>query len=84
VDPDALITGAHRAVSATMIAASSSGVVPVGSTPSARSLALISGVRVALMSIAFLLIADIDSPRGGLIHVFPQSLQSLSGAIPAK
>lgn len=30
----ALITGVHRAVSARMIAASASGVVPVGSTPS--------------------------------------------------
>jgi len=31
-----------------------------------------------LVSVAFLLIADIDSPRGGgLIHVVPQNLQSL-------
>jgi hypothetical protein len=30
-----------------------------------------------ILSIAFLLIADIDSPRGGLIHVYPQNLQSL-------
>jgi hypothetical protein len=34
-----------------------------------------------VVSIAFLLIADIDSPRGGLIHVFPQNLQSLSASI---
>lgn len=35
-----------------------------------------------VVSIAFLLIADIDSPRGGLIHVYPQNLQSLSGSLP--
>jgi hypothetical protein len=31
-----------------------------------------------VLSIAFLLIADIDSPRGGLIHVNPQNLKSLT------
>jgi hypothetical protein len=31
-----------------------------------------------LASIAFLLIADLDSPRGGLIHVSPQNLLSLA------
>jgi hypothetical protein len=31
-----------------------------------------------VVSIAFLLIADIDSPRRGLIHVTPQNLESLS------
>jgi hypothetical protein len=31
-----------------------------------------------VVSIAFLLIADIDSPRGGLIHVAPQNLVSLA------
>jgi hypothetical protein len=30
-----------------------------------------------LVSMSFLLIADIDSPRGGLIHVAPQNLASL-------
>jgi len=30
-----------------------------------------------VVSISFLLIADIDSPRGGLIHVAPQNLASL-------
>ena len=34
------------------------------------------------VSIAFLLIADIDSPRGGLIHVLPQNLLSLSQSLP--
>jgi hypothetical protein len=34
------------------------------------------------VSIAFLLIADIDAPRGGLIHVPPQNLVSLSKSLP--
>jgi hypothetical protein len=34
-----------------------------------------------ILSIAFLLIADIDSPRGGFIHVSPQNLISLSQTI---
>ena len=34
------------------------------------------------VSIAFLLIADIDAPRGGLIHVPPQNLVSLSQSLP--
>jgi hypothetical protein len=35
-----------------------------------------------LVSIAFLLISDIDAPRGGLIHVPPQNLVSLSQSLP--
>jgi hypothetical protein len=34
-----------------------------------------------VLSIAFLLIADIDSPRGGLIRVIPQNLASLVGSL---
>jgi hypothetical protein len=34
------------------------------------------------VSIAFLLIADIDAPRGGLIHVPPQNLVSLAESLP--
>jgi hypothetical protein len=34
-----------------------------------------------VLSIAFLLIADIDSPRGGLVHVYPQNLLSLSASL---
>lgn len=34
-----------------------------------------------VVSIAFLLIADIDSPRGGLIRVKPQNLMSLAGSL---
>ena len=35
-----------------------------------------------VVSIAFFLISDIDSPRGGLIHVVPQNLVSLSQSLP--
>ncbi len=37
-----------------------------------------------VVSIAFLLIADIDSPRWGLIHVIPQNLLSLSHSLHAQ
>jgi hypothetical protein len=36
-----------------------------------------------VVSISFLLIADIDSPRGGVIHVRPQNLESLSQSLRA-
>ena len=35
-----------------------------------------------VVAIAFLLIADIDSPRAGFIHVVPQNLMSLSQSLP--
>ncbi len=35
-----------------------------------------------VVAISFLLIADIDSPRGGLIHVRPQNLESLYQSLP--
>ena len=35
-----------------------------------------------VVGIAFLLIADIDSPRSGLIHVVPQNLLDLAGSFP--
>jgi hypothetical protein len=34
-----------------------------------------------LVAISFLLIADIDSPRGGLIRISPQNLQALQQAL---
>jgi hypothetical protein len=34
-----------------------------------------------VVSIAFLLIADIDAPRHGLIHVRPQNLESLAQSL---
>lgn len=37
-----------------------------------------------VVSIAFLLIADMDSPRGGLIHVYPQNLVSLAASVGAQ
>jgi hypothetical protein len=37
-----------------------------------------------IISIAFLLIADIDSPRGGLIRVIPQNLLNLSQSLHAQ
>ncbi len=39
-------------------------------------------VLPVVVSIALLLIADIDSPRGGLIRVAPQNLISLSQSLP--
>jgi hypothetical protein len=45
------------------------------------------GRRIRLMvmplvvSVSFMLIADIDSPRGGLIRVWPQNLVSLAGSL---
>jgi len=33
------------------------------------------------VSVSFFLIADIDSPRAGLIHVYPQNLASLVAAL---
>lgn len=36
------------------------------------------------VSVSFFLIADIDSPRGGMIRVQPQNLISLSRSIPAQ
>jgi hypothetical protein len=41
-------------------------------------------VMPLVMSISFYLIADIDSPRGGLIHVQPQNLMALSRALHAR
>jgi hypothetical protein len=38
----------------------------------------------AVVSISFLLIADIDSPRGGIIRVLPHSLIALSRSIKAQ
>ena len=37
-----------------------------------------------VVSIAFFLIADIDSPRGGVIRVHPQNLTSLVEALRAQ
>jgi hypothetical protein len=34
------------------------------------------------VSVAFLLIADLDSPNGGIIHVAPQNLSNISQSLP--
>jgi hypothetical protein len=34
-----------------------------------------------VVAVAFFLIADIDSPRRGVIHVLPQNLKSLSQSL---
>jgi hypothetical protein len=52
----------------------------------ARNLKAESGLLLVLpfvFSVSFLLIADIDSPRGGLIRVKPQNLVSLAESIRA-
>jgi len=41
-------------------------------------------VMPILVTISFFLIADIDSPRGGFIHVNPRNLVSLSASLPKR
>jgi hypothetical protein len=48
---------------------------------SAEARARVILVLPLFVAISFLLIADIDSPRGGLIHVAPQNLVSLSQSL---
>ena len=36
------------------------------------------------LSISFFLIADIDSPRGGMIRINPQNLSSLAASLSAE
>jgi hypothetical protein len=49
---------------------------------SARAKSPLLFVLPLVVSISFLLIADIDSPRGGLIKIAPQNLESLSHSLP--
>jgi len=42
------------------------------------------GILQVIASIAYFLIADIDSPRGGVIEVAPQNLISVSQSIKAQ
>ena len=46
-----------------------------------ESISVVSLVLPIVLSIAFFLIADIDSPRGGIIHVVPQNLLSLAESV---
>jgi hypothetical protein len=48
-----------------------------------KSIFLLAILPIAL-SISFSLIADIDSPRGGLIRVRPQNLESLAASLHAQ
>ena len=54
--------------------------VLIGYGGRARDLLLI--VFPIVVSISFLLIADIDAPRGGLIRIKPQNLVSLADSLP--
>jgi len=47
-----------------------------------RGRALLLIVFPLVVSICFLLIADIDAPRGGMIRVRPQNLVSLADSMP--
>jgi hypothetical protein len=49
---------------------------------SARAKSTLLFVLPLVLSISLLLIADIDSPRSGFIHVAPQNLVSRSQALP--
>jgi hypothetical protein len=49
---------------------------------SAKATTALLFVLPVVVSIAFLLISDIDSPRGGFIHVVPQNLESLYQSLP--
>jgi len=46
-----------------------------------RRRAVLLLVLPVIISISFLLIADIDSPRGGLIRVVPENLLSLAQSV---
>jgi hypothetical protein len=64
------------------IALVSTMLVGIGTrTPSAGSALLV--VLPLVIAIAFFLIADIDSPRGGVIRVSPQNMKSLSQSLRA-
>lgn len=49
----------------------------------AKGQAILFWILPLVVSISFLLIADIDSPRGGLIHVSPQNLLALAQSLRA-
>ena len=47
----------------------------------AKTVIFLLQVLPLIVSISFFLIADIDSPRGGVIHVLPQNLRSLAESL---
>jgi hypothetical protein len=60
-----------------VIAICSNLLVGYGSRRAEREVFLLL-LLPAILSVSFMLVADIDSPRGGLIHVHPQNLESLA------
>jgi hypothetical protein len=59
-----------------LIAIGANLLVGYGSRRAERERILLLVLPV-IVSVAFMLISDIDSPRGGLIQVRPQNLESL-------
>jgi hypothetical protein len=51
---------------------------------SVRAKGVLLFVLPLVVAISFLLIADIDSPRGGFIHVMPQNLESVLQSMPGQ
>jgi hypothetical protein len=51
------------------------------SSQNMRSRRMLFPVLPVVLSISFFLIADIDSPRRGIIHVVPQNLLSVAGTL---
>jgi hypothetical protein len=49
-----------------------------------RRYALLFLILPLALSISFFLIADIDSPRGGAIRIYPQNLEGLSQSLPGQ
>jgi hypothetical protein len=56
-------------------------LVGYGSRHSEREGTLLLLLLPAILSVSFMLISDIDSPRGGLIYVHPQNLESLAESL---
>jgi hypothetical protein len=46
-----------------------------------KSRSLLLWVMPFMLSISFFMIADIDGPRGGIIHVSPENLERLAGSL---
>jgi hypothetical protein len=68
---------------ALMLAMATAGNALIGyGAHNARRSRYLLTVLPALVSVAFFLIADIDSPHGGVIHVQPQNLHRLVGILP--
>jgi len=64
-----------------LIALGCNFLVGMGSRKSTSALGVML-VLPLVVSISFMLIADIDSPRGGLIRVSPQNLHALQASLP--